>query len=145
MTAVGFDAHHPAWSRDGKKIVFNPATALPVVVKVTVTPSFQITGPVQVPAKGNEAGPASIRNDGIMADGRLIGVVNAASPPGSSRSAANQRRAERARRAEADGANTLRRNDFGRCGSMGFSSRKRMNDFVVRRWFEELKQRAPVK
>jgi serine/threonine-protein kinase len=74
------NAHHPAWSRDGKEIVFNPATALPVVVKVTATPSFQVTEPVQLPAKGNEAGPASIRNYDIMPGGRMIGVVNAGQP-----------------------------------------------------------------
>jgi Tol biopolymer transport system component len=75
------NAHHPAWSRDGKELVFNPATALPLVVRVTATPSFQVTEPVQLPTKANESGPASIRNYDIMSDGRVIGVVNAGQPP----------------------------------------------------------------
>jgi Tol biopolymer transport system component len=74
------NAHHPAWSRDGKELVFNPATALPLVVRVSATPSFQVTEPVQLPTKGNESGPASIRNYDIMPDGRVIGVVNAGQP-----------------------------------------------------------------
>jgi len=76
------NAHHPVWSRDGKEIMYIPAQGLPLVVSISTQPSFTVANnPVQLPRKGNENGPASIRNYDVMPDGRLLGVVNAGQPP----------------------------------------------------------------
>src|SRR5262245_31569711 len=70
-------AHHPVWSRDGKEVIFLPAQALPLVVLVTTQPSFSFSNnPLELPRKGLESGPNSIRNFDVMPDGRLFGVVN---------------------------------------------------------------------
>jgi serine/threonine-protein kinase len=75
----GSAAHHPAWSRDGKEIVYIPAQANAVVVSVTANTVFDVSKTTrELPAKGLEGGPSSIRNFDVMPDGRLLGVVDTA-------------------------------------------------------------------
>jgi serine/threonine-protein kinase len=72
-------AHHPAWSRDGKEIIYIPAQANAVVVSVTTRTGVDVSKTTsELPAKGIEGGPFSIRNFDVMPDGRLLGVVDAA-------------------------------------------------------------------
>jgi serine/threonine-protein kinase len=76
------NAHHPVWSRDGKEIIYLPAQSLPLVASISTEPSFAVgNNPVQLPVKGNENGPATVRNYDVMPDGRLVGVVNTGQPP----------------------------------------------------------------
>ena len=79
----GAAAHHPAWSRDGKEIIYIPAQANPVVVSVNTQPIFAFSKTIrELPTKGIESGPSSIRNYDVMPDGRLLGVVNAGESTG---------------------------------------------------------------
>jgi hypothetical protein len=79
QVSTGSAAHHPAWSRDGKQIIYIPAQANAVVVSVTANTVFDVSKTTrELPAKGLEGGPASIRNFDVMPDGRLLGVVDAA-------------------------------------------------------------------
>jgi serine/threonine-protein kinase len=74
----GSAAHHPAWSRDGKEIIYIPAQANAVVVSVTAQAGFGVSKTThELPSKGIEGGPGSIRNYDVLPDGRLLGVVNA--------------------------------------------------------------------
>jgi Tol biopolymer transport system component len=75
------NAHHPVWSRDGKEIIYLPANSLPLVASIATQPSFTVgNAPVQLPVKGNENGPTTIRNYDMLPDGRLVGVVVAGQP-----------------------------------------------------------------
>jgi serine/threonine-protein kinase len=74
----GLAAHHPAWSRDDKEIIYTPAVSNAVVVSVTTKTGVDVSKTTsELPAKGIEGGPSSIRNFDVMPDGRLLGVVNA--------------------------------------------------------------------
>jgi serine/threonine-protein kinase len=100
------DGHHPVWSRDGKRLFYNPALRL-VAVNVTTQPSFSSGLPENVP--GSEliqAGPTSPRSYDITPTGTFIGV-------GSSR-------------------------------QVSFPGNVQQINIVVN-WFEELKQRVPVR
>ena len=78
QVSKGSAAHHPAWSRDGKEIVYIPAQANAVAVSVTAQAGFSVGKTMrELSEKGIEGGPASIRNHDVMPDGRLLGVVNA--------------------------------------------------------------------
>ena len=78
----GSTAHHPAWSRNGKEIIYIPAQANAVVASVNAQPGFSVgKTTVELPAKGQEGGPASIRAYDVMPDGRLLAVVSAESQP----------------------------------------------------------------
>jgi len=78
LVSKGPAAHHPAWSRNGKEIVYLPAQANAVVASVNTEPSFSVgKTTVELPAKGLERGPASIRTYDVMPDGRLLAIVNA--------------------------------------------------------------------
>jgi serine/threonine-protein kinase len=75
-------SHHPAWTRDGKEIIYIPAQSNALVVSVNTSPSFSVSKTtLELPAKGREGGPSSIRNYDVMPDGRLLGVVDAESQP----------------------------------------------------------------
>jgi len=77
----GSAAHHPAWSRDGKEIIYIPAQSNAVVVSINTQPSFSVSkATVELPLKGLEGGPASIRSYDVMPDGRLLAIVNADTP-----------------------------------------------------------------
>jgi eukaryotic-like serine/threonine-protein kinase len=76
--SAGSAAHHPAWSRDDKEIIYIPAQANAVVVSVTTKNGVDVSKTTsELPAKGIDGGPSSIRNFDVMPDGRLLGVVNA--------------------------------------------------------------------
>jgi len=78
----GSAAHHPAWTRDGKEIIYIPAQANALVVSVKTSPSFSVSKTtLELPTKGREGGPSSIRNYDVMPDGRLLGVIDAAESP----------------------------------------------------------------
>ena len=79
--STGPAAHHPAWSGN-KEIVYLPAQATAVVASVNLQPSFSVgKATVELPVKGLENGPASIRSYDVMPDGRLLGIVNAEPQP----------------------------------------------------------------
>jgi Tol biopolymer transport system component len=102
------NAHHPVWSRDGKQIIYIPAQSQPLVVSVITRPSFSVSNtPIELPRKGIENGPASVRNYDVLPDGRLIAVVAAIDTP-----------------SDLSGAQQIH---------------------VVLNWFDELKQRVPVR
>jgi serine/threonine-protein kinase len=101
-------AHHPVWSRDGREIVYLPAQSLPLVARINTQPSFAVgSTQVELPVKGSESGPASIRNYDIAPDGRLVGIL------------------------------------AGQQLSSGVTPPQEIR--VVLNWFEELKQKVPVK
>ena len=78
LVSNGSAAHHPTWSRSGKEIIYLPAQSNAVVASVNTQPSFSVgKATVELPAKGQEGGPASIRTYDVMPDGRLLAVVNA--------------------------------------------------------------------
>jgi hypothetical protein len=78
--SAGPAAHHPAWSGN-KEIVYLPAQANPIVASVNTEPSFSVgKTTVELPARGTEGGPASIRNYDEMPDGRMLGVIYAGAP-----------------------------------------------------------------
>jgi Tol biopolymer transport system component len=81
QVSKGPAAHHPAWSGD-KEIVYIPSQANAVVASVTTQPGFAVGKTiVELPAKGLEGGPGSIRSYDVMPDGRLLAVVNAETQP----------------------------------------------------------------
>lgn len=78
------NAHHPLWSPDGKELIYIPARARPVVIKVTTQPNFTFTDPIPVPTTWTEFGPSTPRTYDITPDGgKYVGIVE----PGDSSSA----------------------------------------------------------
>jgi Tol biopolymer transport system component len=77
----GVDAHHPAWSRDGKRLFFIPGPGRLVAVDISTKPSFTFSDPVQVP-RGTliEGGPSTRRNHDVTPEGNILAVVPAGSP-----------------------------------------------------------------
>ena len=67
-----------------KEIVYVPAQSNAVVASVNTESGFSVSKTVvELPAKGLENGPASIRTYDVIPDGRLLAVVNAdAQSPG---------------------------------------------------------------
>jgi eukaryotic-like serine/threonine-protein kinase len=77
QVSKGSAAHHPAWSRDGKEIIYIPAQSNAVVVSVSRQVGFSVSKTtLELPAKGIEGGPGSVRTYDVMPDGRLVGVIN---------------------------------------------------------------------
>jgi serine/threonine-protein kinase len=73
------DAHHPAWSRDGKELFYIPGPSQFAVRAVTTRPTFTFADPVPIPRGFTEGtSPANQRNYDMLPDGRWMGVVPAA-------------------------------------------------------------------
>jgi serine/threonine-protein kinase len=71
--------HHPFWSRDGKELFYIPGPNAFAAVRVTTAPAFSVTNAEVLP-RGSflEGGPDAVRNLDVLADGRFIGVIDAA-------------------------------------------------------------------
>jgi serine/threonine-protein kinase len=71
--------HHPFWSRDGKELFYIPGPNAFAAVRVTTAPAFAVTNAEVLP-RGSflEGGPDAVRNLDVLADGRFIGVIDAA-------------------------------------------------------------------
>jgi len=69
---------HPVWSRDGREIVSQPQGGQQAVQTITTQPSFSFSPPVLTPRRGYiNLGLTSQRNNDVMPDGRILGVVAA--------------------------------------------------------------------
>jgi hypothetical protein len=101
------DGHHPAWSTDGRELIYTPGpgnrlTAVPVVT----TPSFSFGEGTAIPRPFTNAPPTIARTYDVTRDGRFVGLRTDVGPDG--RAIAPQIQ-------------------------------------VVLNWFEELKQRVPIR
>jgi serine/threonine-protein kinase len=68
---------HPAWSPDGKELLYGPAAGSAAAVSVTTRPSFSFGNPVITPRVFIERGPTVERTYDVMPDGRFLAVVAA--------------------------------------------------------------------
>jgi eukaryotic-like serine/threonine-protein kinase len=68
---------HPVWSHDGREIMSQPPGGRWAVQAISTQPSFA-AGPLMPLSRGGAvtAGPPGRRNQDMMADGRILGVVD---------------------------------------------------------------------
>jgi Tol biopolymer transport system component len=77
---------HPVWSRDGRELMYIPATALGQLATVRVTAYDGLTfgGPVTSPFRMNANHiNTQARAYDVLPDGRFVGVIDASEPEGS--------------------------------------------------------------
>jgi Tol biopolymer transport system component len=68
---------HPVWSHDGREIISQPPGGYWAVQTVTMQPSPAFGPLVRFSRRGAVSyGPAGQRNQDVMADGRILGVVD---------------------------------------------------------------------
>jgi eukaryotic-like serine/threonine-protein kinase len=73
------DAHHPAWSRDGKELFYIPGPNQFAVRAISTRPTFTFADPILIPRGFTESTtPTNQRGYDIMPDGRWVGVVPSA-------------------------------------------------------------------
>ena len=94
---------HPAWTRDGKQILFNPARDRFAAYAVATQPSFSFAPPEAIPRPFADTGPAAAREFDPMPDGNVVAI------------------------------------------SMTPFAQIQPQINIVLNWYEELKQRVPVK
>jgi Tol biopolymer transport system component len=75
-------AHHPLWSRDGRRLYYFPSGFPVVSVDIRFTPSFGFGEPVPLPGQGLpvNVSPVSSLNHDIAPDGRFVVVGSADAP-----------------------------------------------------------------
>ena len=117
---IGSGIWHPLWSADGKRLFYRGSGGREYVVSIATTPSFSISNPELLAASSFQSRGRVEREYDVTRDGRFLGIVTATESPG----AESRTRPPSANRA-------------------AFGTAQQIN--VVLNWFEELKQRVPVK
>ena len=74
----------PAWSRDGKELVFVPGPNELAVVTVSTQSGFTFSEPAALPRGFGLSGPMTPRGFDLMPDGRILGAAAGTSKPGPS-------------------------------------------------------------
>ena len=70
------DAHHAAWSRDGRELFYTPGPGNRLQnVAVTTAPAFQFSQAVTLPRRFTNAPPALPRMYDVARDGRFLGLI----------------------------------------------------------------------
>ena len=77
---VEIGSAHPVWSRKGDEILAGIAANRDATIPVKTTPRFAFGQPVEFPRGARLAGTVfSRRNEDVMPDGRMLGVIYAGS------------------------------------------------------------------
>lgn len=77
------DAHHPAWSRDGRELFYTPGPGNRLLsVPIATTPSFAFGDPVLIPRPFVNAPPAAERTYDVTGDTRILGLRMDVEPDG---------------------------------------------------------------
>ncbi len=72
------DAHHPAWSRDGRELFYTPGPGTRLQkVAITTTPSFQFSQALTLSRRFTNAPAALPRTYDVANDGRFLGLIEA--------------------------------------------------------------------
>src|SRR5262245_36007536 len=73
VSTAGF---HPAWSRDGREIVYVQGFGRLAVIRVSTQPRFQFSEPTEIPRGFNEKmAPVIGKNFDMTPDGRFVGLA----------------------------------------------------------------------